>query len=335
MMSLKERRARLRLGLAAAVGVSAGAMLSVAPAYAVVPACGSTITTSIVLTGDILNCPATALRVNASNVTIDLNGHTIDGPGPTQNGPSGVVVTQGNSNVTVKNGRIQEFAFGVGLGTGTSGADVTGLTLIGNGSGVAAVSTVMGVFAVTDNNHIHGNQVVNNQFQGIALVGSGNWIEGNSITDSQNGIRVGAGGAPASNGNRVESNRLDRARILINNAPDTVVLGNQVVGSPLTGILVVDSPRTIVSSNEVVANGDGIGVQGSSAGTVVSDNTAYNSADDGIDIATPNVTVARNVAYQNRDYGIAAVAGTIDGGGNRASANGNPQQCTPNIVCTP
>jgi hypothetical protein len=37
--------------------------------------------------------------------------------------------------------------------------------------------------------------------------------------------------------------------------------------------------------------------------------------------------VTRNRAFQNRDLGIAAVRGTIDGGGNRAHGNGDPAQC--------
>jgi hypothetical protein len=39
------------------------------------------------------------------------------------------------------------------------------------------------------------------------------------------------------------------------------------------------------------------------------------------------------MATRNRDLGIEAVAGVIDGGGNRASANGNPAQCT-NVRCS-
>ena len=43
-------------------------------------------------------------------------------------------------------------------------------------------------------------------------------------------------------------------------------------------------------------------------------------------------TVTRSIANRNRDLGIEAVPGIIDGGGNRATGNGNPAQCT-NIDC--
>lgn len=49
-------------------------------------------------------------------------------------------------------------------------------------------------------------------------------------------------------------------------------------------------------------------------------------------IEAPSTTVTRNTARHNRDLGIDAAPGVIDGGGNRASGNGNPDQCT-NVVC--
>jgi hypothetical protein len=39
-----------------------------------------------------------------------------------------------------------------------------------------------------------------------------------------------------------------------------------------------------------------------------------------------------NTANRNHDLGIEAVPGVIDGGGNKASGNGNPAQCL-NVVC--
>lgn len=324
------RRARLRAGAAAVAGAIGGSLVAAGPAQAVVPACGTTITTSIVLTGDMLNCPGTALRVNASNVVIDLNGHTLDGPGATLNGSAGVLVAPGITGVTVKNGHIQEFAFGVGLANNVSGSDVSGLDLVGNGGGVVTVTTVQGVASVTNNNHVHANSVAGNSFQGISMLGSGNWVESNDITaNSSAGLRIANG-----DDNLVENNRLTRDRMIVNNATNTVVRNNETNGAQLTGILVVDSPNTTVSTNQSSSNGDGIGVQGNSSGTVVSGNTAFANTDDGIDVSATGVTVTANTAYQNRDYGISAVAGTIDGGANKAFANGNPQQCTPNIVCT-
>ena len=61
-------------------------------------------------------------------------------------------------------------------------------------------------------------------------------------------------------------------------------------------------------------------------------NTARGAGDDGFDIQSRTAKLTRNRARRNGDLGIAAVRGVIDGGGNRASGNGDPRQCT-NIVC--
>ena len=42
--------------------------------------------------------------------------------------------------------------------------------------------------------------------------------------------------------------------------------------------------------------------------------------------------VTANTAHDNIDLGIEAVPGVVDGGGNSASCNGNPLQCT-NVFC--
>jgi hypothetical protein len=53
----------------------------------------------------------------------------------------------------------------------------------------------------------------------------------------------------------------------------------------------------------------------------------------GIEVANAATAIARNTANENADLGIEAVAGVTDGGGNRASGNGNGAQCT-NVVCS-
>ena len=61
-------------------------------------------------------------------------------------------------------------------------------------------------------------------------------------------------------------------------------------------------------------------------------NTANSNGDDGIDAAASGTTVTANTANDNTDLGIEAVPGVIDGGGNKASGNGNPAQCL-NVRC--
>jgi hypothetical protein len=53
---------------------------------------------------------------------------------------------------------------------------------------------------------------------------------------------------------------------------------------------------------------------------------------DGIDIDSDSTTVTKNRATDNGDLGIEAVAGVVDGGGNRAAHNGNSEQCST-VAC--
>ena len=66
--------------------------------------------------------------------------------------------------------------------------------------------------------------------------------------------------------------------------------------------------------------------------TQVRRNHVFHSGDDGIDVASASTTLTRNEADRNAHLGTAAVRDVIDGGGNRASGNGDPRQCT-HIVC--
>jgi hypothetical protein len=68
--------------------------------------------------------------------------------------------------------------------------------------------------------------------------------------------------------------------------------------------------------------------------TLVIANVATRAGDDGIHVDSASTTITRNTAVSNTDLGIDAVAGVTDGGGNRATDNGNPLECV-NISCRP
>jgi hypothetical protein len=61
-------------------------------------------------------------------------------------------------------------------------------------------------------------------------------------------------------------------------------------------------------------------------------NRIRHSGDDGIEVESRRTKLSRNRAMRNADLGIEAVRGVIDGGGNKASGNGDPRQCT-HVVC--
>jgi large repetitive protein len=132
-------------------------------------------------------------------------------------------------------------------------------------------------------------------------------------------------------------------------ASRTVVKDNVVTGAdspPFNGISVL-SPGPTATGNVLVGNSirgaqvNGIFVQGEAVDTVLLRNTAlangndpfsFPGGHDGIANDSPTSTLTGNVANDNRNFGIESVPGATDGGGNRASGNGNPLQCL-NVVC--
>jgi nitrous oxidase accessory protein NosD len=96
------------------------------------------------------------------------------------------------------------------------------------------------------------------------------------------------------------------------NGTDLSVFGNLVVGNVHDGID-VDGHDALVRRNRSLRNGDdGVGVSR---------------------LAT-SVTIRDNVLVGNADLGVQPVAGTfVDGGGNRASGNGDTRQCV-RVVCS-
>jgi hypothetical protein len=92
---------------------------------------------------------------------------------------------------------------------------------------------------------------------------------------------------------------------------------------------------TIDGNNVAGSVHDGFDID--SATALVQNNTSTSNHDDGIGVGrnASNVTIRSNVANSNTDLGIQPIAGTaIDGGGNRASGNGDPRQCV-RISCAP
>ncbi|HEV2951246.1 MAG TPA: right-handed parallel beta-helix repeat-containing protein, partial [Actinomycetota bacterium] len=75
--------------------------------------CGQVVRTSIKAKNDLGDCLWDGLVIGADNITIDLDGHTIDGKGVAAG-----IRNDGYDNVTIKNGKILEFDWGVMLNPG-------------------------------------------------------------------------------------------------------------------------------------------------------------------------------------------------------------------------
>ena len=76
-MSPIPTRPLLVLGVAAALALVAAGPASASPKPTL--QCGQTVTHSVKLNADLTDCPGNGLVIGANDVTVDLNGHTIDG----------------------------------------------------------------------------------------------------------------------------------------------------------------------------------------------------------------------------------------------------------------
>ncbi len=80
--------------------------------------CGQRVTANFVLASD-MTCTTDGFVINADNVTLDLGGHTITGPGmgpqtwPAPQLDTVGVRTGGHTNVTIRNGTISQFSTGI------------------------------------------------------------------------------------------------------------------------------------------------------------------------------------------------------------------------------
>ena len=327
--------------------------LIAAPAQATHVQCGDVITQDTKLDSDLIDCPANGVVIGADGITLDLNGHTIDGSGFPPGPSNGVDDSGGFDRVTIENGTIRDFRNGVFLDH-VDGAVVqrietrdvlnglllvfsTGnriernkLTAIGNGVWLAEGSNAN---LITRNEFTHSNI-------GVFLLPTDfapphppelNQIERNSFNANRVGVSIPSGRSNTVVKNEVESNTAVGIDV---GGFDTTVAENDLSGNG-TGIQVSGQGATTVSRNSIEDSaGDGIQVSSAATGVTIERNTSSRNGDDGIDVDTANAVITKNTANFNADLGIEAVPGVTDGGGNRARGNGNPAQCV-NVSCKP
>jgi parallel beta-helix repeat protein len=187
----------------------------------------------------------------------------------------------------------------------------------------------------SDQNLIKRN-VFSRNSPGILMAGDRNQVRRNRIVRHDAGIILG----PASH-NVIARNRIIKGGngIAIEKGHSNLVARNNIVGPRNAGVyLALDRPAiggrdNLVRRNVVRDSGkDAFLVRSEDRDSSLKRNVAVGAGDDGFDIQSHTAKLTRNRARRNGDLGIAAVRGVIDGGGNTASGNGDPRQCT-NIVC--
>ena len=162
-----------------------------------------------------------------------------------------------------------------------------------------------------------GFQIRHNRFVGNGLTlgpGSRNVITRNHVSRAHDGIRIEKG-----HRNLVAHNLVSRARHV------GIRLG---IKHPFLG-----GAHNVVRGNVVGSSRvDDFSVNAKDDHSLLKRNVAKGAGDDGFDVESRTTKLTKNRAVRNADLGIEAVRGVIDGGGNKASVNSDPRQCT-HVVC--
>jgi parallel beta-helix repeat protein len=225
--------------------------------------CGDTITTDTKLDRSLVNCPNNGIVIGADNITLDLNGHTIDGDGKSSGCPVtaicdvGVANADGHVGVTIEGGSVKEFEFGVLL-DGVAGNRL--LELAASSNFFSGIS----LFDSTDSRVVKSSADDNGlttEANGIQLFGSRHVrIERNSVSgNGDDGIDVSD-----SNHNLIAKNRAsDNVFAAMGINGNGNVVSRNVTRNP--GDIIVVGNRNVITRNHVADSlgcpeGCGIGI---------------------------------------------------------------------------
>ena len=181
------------------------------------------------LNGDISYPSYLGIVVQKDNVVIDGNGHTVQGDTMYDNNNGLGLMNQ--SNVTIKNTKVESFHWGIQL-SGCSNCTLCGNNATGNLVGIE--------IGFSSDNTISGNDAIANRFVGIDVgdYSNDNIIVGNSAVE--NGIYISVipveGGIfvdTYANGNTVKENNITRNRngMYLGGASNTKIYHNNFEGN--------------------------------------------------------------------------------------------------------
>ena len=245
-----------------------------APAAANHVQCGDVVTTNTTLDSD-LTCTGDGLVVEASKVTVDLAGHTIQGSGTASRG----VIASAGDHVEIRNGRIRGFGEGVDA-DGARGTALQDMFLAHNGTGLHCAyapecriedSVVRYNDAGIEIDAADGGSpeptivrrnVIRDNGLGVTVTGQRAIVSDNRITRNRtDGIRNDYGFPVDILRNVVRDNGGDGVRIFY--IAHATVVDNRIVGNAGNGVSVYGSggefgvTTATVDSNRIARNGRG------------------------------------------------------------------------------
>lgn len=334
--------------------VSAGVVLldTEGASAGVAVACGDTITSDTTLVNDLTDCPNNGVLIGADDITLDLNGHTIDGDGqPFESCSEGDfcdvgVGNDGHRGVRLMNGSVTEFAVGVFIFAANRNRVVSisssanaffgfvlaesGRSVIRNSSGndnIPPEGDGLGLFGS------HRTRVVGNTFKrnglGIHLSDStNNLFRGNLIARTEDG----PGMLVEADRNEMRGNvcRRNGICILVARGNGNVVARNRVHGDE-DGIAVENGHGNLLIGNRIVEtrkSGIYLGLIHppiGGGGNIVRNNVVIGSGGEGFMVTKhdDHSILRQNVARGAGDNGFRVQSRTSTLMDNRAIGNGD------------
>jgi parallel beta-helix repeat protein len=314
------------------------------------PKCGDTIKKDTTLHKDLVNCPNNGILIGADGITLDLNGHLVDGDGTPASGCNPReefcdvgVGDQGHDRVTVMHGSVREFGIGAVMSR-ASHARLLDISASNNGGAGLGFDHVagglvkhtsgsgngfVGWFLVTGSDHA---RVLHNSFRhngehGILVDHSSHsLIQANVIARNREEGLLMEGG----HGFRVQGNRVRRngGGITLGPGSGNVIAGNRVLRGS-NGIRIEKGHGNRVVHNVVVRThraGIRLGIRHPFLGgahNVVRRNLVRDSQADGFAVNRKDghSLLKRNVAKHSGDDGFDIRSRTAKLTGNRALRN--------------
>ena len=218
----------LSILVAAATLVGAAGSHAGSASGTLISACGQVATGNAVLTTN-LSCTGHGIVVGADGTTVDLQGHSINGD---RGGSDHGVHADGYDHVTVKNGVLRNFGYGVAAYNGADYTSVVNVAATGN--------VVDGVFIIGQWPSVESTVASANNQRGIEIQGFGPKILTSTVT----------------------GNHLDGLKVT---GSSTMVTSATVSGNDGHGIWIVGDNVKVKQSTATGNGGNGIFVQGDSA----------------------------------------------------------------------
>lgn len=235
---------------------------------------------SYIVTNDFSATTGSAIAINADNVTVDLDGHTVTGG----SGGDAIENQNNHSNISIKNGRIvavtgrYHIFFQMTLAASSGKFEVQDLVMSEPGDGVYIQCGILGGTSFA-RAVVRRNTVVDAGDYAIGLYTADNSrVEDNDVRDST------------------------LSGIYLWYTTNSVVVGNNVASGLSAGILLDSSTNILIVDNTITRNtGSGIDLTNSSANTIERNNVSYNSYGIYSGNGTDNVINNNNLSHNTND----------------------------------